>query len=154
MKALPLESGGHTQRFSSHCAILVCSPFTAFKYNLPHPLDMSALPCQAAQVLRVGDMCRIYCSIPRALTGLLVNENDLACVWLPGITSRLHTPPKVGLSLPDSVSSDIIEHMAYGRSSVQSYQTDTVTKAGPSQCASINEISMHMDLKQNQKHQV
>lgn len=69
-------------------------------------------------------------------------------------TSRLQAPPKVGLSLPASVSLDTIADMAVGRSSVQSYRTNTVSKVGPSQRASINEISMHMDLKQNQKHQV
>jgi hypothetical protein len=96
-------------RFSSHCAILVCSPFTALKYNLLHPLDTSASPCQAAHALRVGAICLIYWSIPRAKTipsthkalkGLSVNEHNLACIWLSRITSRIQTAPKVGLSLP------------------------------------------------------
>lgn len=124
---------------------------------------MHALPCQAAHALRIRAIGLSYCSIPRAktipstheaLSELSVNEHNLACLWLSRITSRLQTPPKVGLSLPASVSSDLIEHMAYGKSAVQSYQTNTVSKVGPSQGASINESSMHMDLKQNQKHQV
>lgn len=86
----------------------------------------------------------------KALKGLSLNEQTPTWVWLSQIKSRLQTPPTSRLSLPASVSSESIEHMVYRRSSVQSYQTNTVSEVGPSQCAGLNETSMHMDLKKTE----